>query len=76
MLQVLFYVVIGLFLLLGLGSLSAASRTNFRHIGLIFGALCYLGTAIGAYYFSSWWAFLIGIGAAWGFRLLGGDPSK
>ena len=74
--KIFFYILIGVFTLLGLGTLSAASQTKFKHIGLILGAFCYLGAAFAAYHFTSWWAFLIGFVLVWGVRLLGGDPSK
>jgi predicted membrane channel-forming protein YqfA (hemolysin III family) len=74
--KIVFYILIGLFALFGIGTLNTASQLKFRHFGLILGGLCYLGGAIGAYTLDSWWPFLIGFGLAWVIRFLGGDPGK
>jgi hypothetical protein len=44
--QIIFYFIIGLFGLMGVGILNTASQIKFRHLGLLIGALCYLGGAI------------------------------
>jgi len=70
--QTVFYIFIGVFSLLGLGTLNTASQFGFRHLGLTFGGMSYLGGAIAAYSLDSWWALLVGFGLTFVFRFLFG----
>ncbi len=74
--KILFYILISIFFLLGFGTLIAAYQARFRQIGLVLGAVSYLGAAFFAYHFTSWWPFLIGFVVALLVRILGGDPSS
>ena len=69
---VLLYIVDALFALLALGIF--ASFTQSKHIGLLLGALCFGSAAALSFYLQSWWPLPVGFAAAWGVRLLGGDP--
>lgn len=72
--KIVFYALIGLFALLGIGTLNAAAQVKFKHVGLLLGGLSYLGTSIVAYGLDSWWPLPIGFGLAWLAGFLFGDP--
>lgn len=54
-----FYLMFGIFMFLGLGTLNAAAQTKVRNTHLVLCSLCYLSGAIAAYLTSSWWPFII-----------------
>jgi hypothetical protein len=74
--KIIFYILVGVFALLGIGILNTAKASLSKSFGLILGGLSYLGAAVIAYATSSWWPFVIGFGLAWGIRILGGEPKN
>lgn len=63
--QVIFYIFIGLFGLLGLGILITASQTRQKDYAVLGGGFVYLLAANLAYIINSWWPLLVGFIAAW-----------
>lgn len=72
--NVLLYVVCGLFALMGLGGFSAAWLG--RSPRLFLGAICYFGSASLAFALISWWPLLVGFLLAYVVRAVFGDPSR
>jgi hypothetical protein len=73
--NILLYIFVGIFYIMGLSLGMAAEKFKFRHIGLILGSLTYTLSATTALYLDRWWPLLAGFIIAWGIRALGGDPS-
>ena len=69
--QIVVYVIAGLFILLAAGLVAAFVRT--RASGLLLIALAYAGSAGAAIALMSPWPLLAGFAAAWAMRLMGLD---
>ena len=74
--KIVFYIILGLFGLMGIGTLNSAAQLKFKHLGLLLGGLAYLVGAITAYGLDSWWPLAIGFGLALLSRFLFGDPQN
>jgi hypothetical protein len=70
--NILIYIVSGLFIVLSLGLTIAYYRT--RHHGLLLMAAAYGTSASLALFNGHWWPLLVGFALAWMFRFLGYDP--
>lgn len=74
--EVLRYILIAIFAVLGFGVLNSASYIKFRHPGLVVGGLSYLGGAGFALWLSSWWPLAVGFSIAFLAKSLGGNPGE
>ena len=72
--EILLYIIAGLFALLGIGIWITAAKT--KHLGHILGGLCYLCGAIGAFILTSWWPLLISFLLSFIIRTIFGDPMR
>lgn len=70
--EIVIYVVAGLFLLLALGLLFGYYRT--RHPGLVLMASCYGTASVLSVMFMHWWPLVAGFVLAWLLRMMGLDP--
>ncbi|MGB5035371.1 MAG: hypothetical protein WBQ66_02130 [Blastocatellia bacterium] len=68
----LLYLVAGICMTLGFGGLVAFATS--RHIGVLLGALVFIGSGVAAIVLVAWWPFLVGFVVVWALRFLGLDP--
>lgn len=57
--EILLYIVAGVFALLGIGFISVGSKRNFHNKILFFSGIAYLCGALCTFIFGSWWPLLI-----------------
>jgi hypothetical protein len=72
--QIIFYVVVGLFLFISLGNISAYAAS--RHIGTLLASLVFGAAVITALVTGSWWPLGTGLAVAFVLRWFGLDPSS
>ena len=70
--EIVIYVLAGLFLLLALGMLLGYYRT--RHPGLVLMASCYGTASVLSVMLMHWWPLVAGFVLAWMLRMMGLDP--
>ena len=70
--EIVIYVLAGLFLLLALGMLLGYYRT--RHPGLVLMASCYGTASVLSVMLMHWWPLVAGFVLAWILRMMGLDP--
>ena len=73
--KILFYIIVGIFVFLGVGTLSFAAHTKFKKPFLLLTGFCYLSGAVIAYLSSSWWTFAISFFSAFLAGYFFGDSS-
>ena len=70
--EIIFFILVGVFGLLGLGLINSGSLKKYKNPALVAGGVSYLSGAIFAYAFDNWWPFLIAFICAWGVNLFAG----
>lgn len=72
--EIVIYVIAGLFLLLALGLAFGYCRT--RHAGLALMASCYGTASVLSVMLMHWWPLAVGFVLAWMLRAMGLDPGR
>ena len=70
--KIVFYIINGIFVVMGLGALSSYAAS--KHIGLLLAGIVFLAAATASACLDSWWPLLIGFVVLWILRLVGFDP--
>ncbi len=73
--EIVFYLFLGAFVLLGIGSLNSGSQFKPWSTALILTGILYIGGALVAYTLDSWWPLLVCFLSTYVIRYIWGDPT-
>ena len=74
--EIIFFLLIGVFVLLGIGSFNSGSQFKPWNIALILAGTSYIGGALIAVTLDSWWPLLVCFLLTYLIRFIWGDPGK